>query len=486
MQSEEMDNRIREAAENHHPAYNENAWPDMEKLLDKHLPQQKNDRRRYVFFLLLFLLAGSGAWLVISKPWKKKPVAVLTDTKAGGKQAVAPAATKAVDAGTGNSTTPGIETPATNAIPGTAATATPAGDVTGIDNNKDISNNTTTAVPVTAASNKEQHSRTQPQTQRKDIQDSQLEMLTTAGNKKKKAASKSAPIKETPADLPATVATALQPDQPVNKSTPPAAKTSDAKNETIAATGSNNDKRGSEVPATTIATAGETAAVPANPEKKTDASKENTTAKTKKQPGKKGNSLAITFSAGPDVSMIRFDKAGKMQTILGAGLSYTFRNKLTISTGVYTARKIYTAAPSDYKFAYTPPNYNYMTKIDGNCKVLAIPVNISMSFGKSKKGNWYAGTGLTSLLMKTEKYDYEYQYPSGSSYTYTSNHSNENKHLFSILNISGGYRRNLNKSVFIAAEPYLQLPLNSGVGAGKVKMNSTGILFTIGVKPFNR
>ena len=42
--------RIKEAAEQHHPAYDENAWQKMEKLLNQHLPQRKDDRRKVFFF----------------------------------------------------------------------------------------------------------------------------------------------------------------------------------------------------------------------------------------------------------------------------------------------------------------------------------------------------------------------------------------------------------------------------------------------------
>jgi len=37
----------------------------------------------------------------------------------------------------------------------------------------------------------------------------------------------------------------------------------------------------------------------------------------------------------------------------------------------------------------------------------------------------------------------------------------------------------------LTAEPYLKLPLG-GVGYGKVKLNSTGILFSVSVKPFEQ
>ena len=55
MQSEDFDKKIKEAAEHHHPAYDEKAWDKMEKKLDKHMPTEKDDRRRVFFFLLLFL-----------------------------------------------------------------------------------------------------------------------------------------------------------------------------------------------------------------------------------------------------------------------------------------------------------------------------------------------------------------------------------------------------------------------------------------------
>ena len=74
MPFEDFDKKIKEAADQHHPAYDEKAWRKMEKLLDEHLPQQKDDRRRILFFLLGFLLLGGGLYVAISKPWNKKPV----------------------------------------------------------------------------------------------------------------------------------------------------------------------------------------------------------------------------------------------------------------------------------------------------------------------------------------------------------------------------------------------------------------------------
>src|SRR6476646_2276598 len=64
---DKFDKKIKEAAEQHHPAYDENAWRKMENLLNQHLPRGKNRRR---FFLLAFtvLLVGGGAFILLSNP----------------------------------------------------------------------------------------------------------------------------------------------------------------------------------------------------------------------------------------------------------------------------------------------------------------------------------------------------------------------------------------------------------------------------------
>src|SRR5437764_361092 len=68
-----FDKKIKEAAEQHHPAYDESAWKKMESLLNLHLPQQKKDRRRIFLVLFTFLAVGGGAFFMVSKPHAGKP-----------------------------------------------------------------------------------------------------------------------------------------------------------------------------------------------------------------------------------------------------------------------------------------------------------------------------------------------------------------------------------------------------------------------------
>jgi hypothetical protein len=85
--------------------------------------------------------------------------------------------------------------------------------------------------------------------------------------------------------------------------------------------------------------------------------------------------------------------------------------------------------------------------------------------------------------MKRETYNYISKLPSGQTTNREVTYNNKNKHYFSVFTLSAGYQRNLSRSVSVAAEPYLKIPVN-GIGFGKMQLNSAGILFSLQVKPF--
>ncbi|HMU72724.1 MAG TPA: hypothetical protein PKD93_08280, partial [Ferruginibacter sp.] len=175
-------------------------------------------------------------------------------------------------------------------------------------------------------------------------------------------------------------------------------------------------------------------------------------------------------------------KLGKATLLYGAGLSYTFaRQKLTVRTGFYMSKKIYDAAPDQY---HTPGgNYPNLYNVAADCKIYEIPIGLSYNFGARGKHNWFGFAGISSYLMKTEKYDYQYKTPSGYTYNYKHKVTNENNHYFSVVTLSAGYQYQLSRRVSLQAEPYVKIPLG-GVGVGKVKLNSGGILFTATIRPF--
>ena len=204
---------------------------------------------------------------------------------------------------------------------------------------------------------------------------------------------------------------------------------------------------------------------------------------SKKGPGSK-NGLSFFVSAGPDVSKAQNSKTGQVTMSWGLGVAYTL-NRLTLKTGVFSANKIYWAGPDDYKLSYTPPPNLKFMGADANCRVIEIPVKLSYSFAVKDRSNWFAGAGLSSYLMKREDYSYEFKSNTGNSYYHSYETKNENKHYFSVLNLSGGYSYQLSHTISLSAEPYLEVPL-TGIGAGKVHLNSGGVLFTVGVSPFRK
>ena len=152
-------------------------------------------------------------------------------------------------------------------------------------------------------------------------------------------------------------------------------------------------------------------------------------------------------------------------------------------TGFYVAKKIYSVDEDEYHVPQGSTWNNYLQSVDANCKVYEVPLVLSYNFGKTKNHSWFASAGLSSYFMKRESYVYYYKNPLGVTYSNPWTVTNQNKHYFSVLDISGGYEYSINKRFSIIAEPYVKLPL-SGIGLGKIKLNSAGVLFTVAVKPF--
>ena len=110
---------------------------------------------------------------------------------------------------------------------------------------------------------------------------------------------------------------------------------------------------------------------------------------------------------------------------------------------------------------------------------------MSYNFSRTPKKEWFVSAGLSTYLMKKEEYNYFFKYTAtGPTHNRKMIYENDNNHFFSVVTLSGGYKRNLSKRVFVSAEPYLKLPV-SGIGYGKVKLNSGGIQFSVGLRPFN-
>jgi hypothetical protein len=121
--------------------------------------------------------------------------------------------------------------------------------------------------------------------------------------------------------------------------------------------------------------------------------------------------------------------------------------------------------------------------VEANCRVYEIPVSFGYHFASRKNHSWFASASLSSYLMKRETYNYTYKTSAwGSVQQREWNLYNRNKHMFSVLGLSGGYQRKITERISFIAEPYLRVPLQ-GVGYGKVNLNSAGVLFSMAIQP---
>jgi hypothetical protein len=461
MQSEEFDKKIREAASHHHPAYDEKAWNKMEKLLDKHLPQEKKDRRRFIFFLLFFLLLGGSTLLFIGNPGKNKkpdntadnnkPVFMHTDSvinkplKNPGSEIVLPSGQDTNEKVEKGFKKYEISAPSESAKRNTRKTH----HLSGIKKENSAPSN----IAVRRKNNKVPNS-----TEDRFYKNGEVII----------------PVKD---ELPITHTNKKPSDKRESVKVESEKEDNENKNITITVNQSMPIKQSKEddtIQSLVLDNNSNTLTVNGGGKEKTG-----------KIQNRKMNFFFISFSFSPDVSFTAKGQPGTMKVLGGVGVGYTFTNRVTLRTGFYSGRKVYSAAPD----AYNPPAifwnyYPFLEKVNADCKVYEIPLSLSYNFGKPSSRQWFVAGGISSLIMKKEEYYYTYKYtPAGSTHYKEWTVENKNKHYFSVATISGGIQQNIGKSISLTAEPYVKIPL-AGVGYGKVKLFSTGIQFTIAAKPF--
>ncbi|MGN6533392.1 MAG: hypothetical protein ACTHK0_16740 [Ginsengibacter sp.] len=442
MLDEENDKRIKEAADHYHPEYDDTAWQKMDQLLNEHLPPEK-ERKRFLFLLPLVLFIGCLLLLIgiyhsknnktgssqndLIKNKTEKPI--VTNARKNSEIIATPTFIENKKNAAITNEKKGIEKNNTTPVQEKSVTGSPVSSSVNDKNENTIAddspnkqNDQINQHSVEKTNNSPGINHEENSVSNNSIHENKSNVLTSDVKKNNADKEKSTPQKE-------------------------------------------NFEQNNLVKTEKVASQ--------NPSKKTN-----------KTTGHFARNFGISLSAGPDISAVHANKIGKVTLAYGAGFSYAISKKLNLRTGFYLSKKIYSVDGDDYKIPTgSLGNYEYLENVDANCKVYEIPVRIDYSFRKTKNHNWFISGGLSSYLMKRETYDYYYKTPAGEMYNKDWSISNKNKHFFSVLDVSGGYQYSLNKQFSIIAEPYINVPL-TGIGAGKVKLNSGGILFTIKAKPF--
>jgi len=431
MWDDEINKKIKDAADQYHPAYDENAWDKMKLLLDQHLPVENKRKRKYFLIPLIALLLGGSFFIIY---YMQTNFAAKNSQKTETKNNVS--ATKL----------PQQKSPATVVL-SSSTTAKPKTTLNSVSplTTKNFNNQLKNSNNKISVNKQGKTNTIVTQGAVEKVTDVQNNTAENSKTNQQQDIAKENTVSE-------TVTTIVNNPNPDIKEEIAKAKKDSANTKEVAKT---------------------------KDAKESDAKKKST--KTSKS---FRNNFAIDFSAGPDVSIVGLNNTGRIAINYGVGFSYALSGRFTLRTGFYISDKIYSANKDEYHVPSAgSANIAYLYNINANCKVYEIPVTVSYNFGKVKNHQWFASAGLSSYLMKKESYNYYYKYPNGYEDSKLWSISNQNQHYFSVLDLSAGYEYSFSKRASLLAEPYLKMPL-SGIGAGKVKLNSGGILFTFTLKPF--
>lgn len=198
----------------------------------------------------------------------------------------------------------------------------------------------------------------------------------------------------------------------------------------------------------------------------------------KKQSSSTFRPFEIGIIAGSDFSNVKFKGGDKPGYNFGISLGYNLNARWQVNTGLIYTTKRYFAKGSDYKPLHDYwTNYVVMDYISGECSMWEIPILIRYQLTTGNRGKWFASTGLSSYLMKREKYEYYYTQNGVYQNRYRDYPSDE-KYFLGIIHLSAGYEKKISDRFSLQLEPYIKMPLK-GVGFGRMQLNSLGTNFSL-------
>jgi hypothetical protein len=196
----------------------------------------------------------------------------------------------------------------------------------------------------------------------------------------------------------------------------------------------------------------------------------------KKKEESAGSQWFLKLPVSPDFTSINYYKPGKTGLNIGLLVEYIPGKHLAFSTGAIWSRKLYSTDDPGTSYS-SGPYTSKVSFLDGDCRVLDIPVNVTYYLPLRTRMTFFATAGLSSYIMLKEKYTYTVT-ANNRDYYYSEDFTRKNNEWFSMLNLSIGIQRQIGQRFWLQAEPFLKAPL-SGIGEGKVDLVSMGAFFTL-------
>jgi len=477
------------AGENYTPPGNPN-WDALKQTLDKELPQEKDKRRRGLFWFFLLpamFIAGAGYWFTRPAGNPKAPVAVTSKA-------------------TSSETTPSSNPKTTDALtPGAAANIHPderpllpaPRSTNSANKNATIKNaNNTNDAKKTKYVNKNDVSTTTKRLADRKVTDIAYQPSRAAGNNEKQSISGPVAKKRNTnknanntnkANNGITDKTSLARNNRPGSNQPPVNTGNDKTGDII---DQDNDKAtGKDQVVVTQKEAPPVTTAPGSalpPPADTAANKpavKPVTAKTDSTPPppakkKSEKAFSIGVTGGVDMSTVKFEYSSKAGYNIGVLAGYQFDKHWSVYTGaIYTKKNYKLEGDSYHSPAGTwPANYK-IDEVDGNCSMWELPIIGHYTFNSGTSSRFFVGAGISSYLMNREFYSYTYKW-AGVTSTRDWTNDKSSQFWFSVLDFSVGLEKPLGRHIIGQVEPYAKLPL-SGLGTGKIMLSSFGVNVTL-------
>ena len=191
-------------------------------------------------------------------------------------------------------------------------------------------------------------------------------------------------------------------------------------------------------------------------------------------------------AAGRNATNLRKFDTANVGTVFGGEIGYHLNSTFSIQAGIHAGKKIYSAGLEDYKgkpgSRWRDPTVR-IKKVDADCYILDFPLSVRADLLHNRHHALFATAGLSSFVTTREEYHYHYNY--GTMYRYDSGVYKGNVDWFTSAYFSIGFEQRVFKTFYLQAEPYAKLPL-SGIGEGKVKLYSLGIQLGLKYQPLKR
>lgn len=190
--------------------------------------------------------------------------------------------------------------------------------------------------------------------------------------------------------------------------------------------------------------------------------------------------FSLSLVIAPDFSTVgslsNFDSPGYK---LGAVFGYRWNRNFGFGAGIIYSQVNYSANGSEYHPSDGPWTYGIAPqKALANCAILVLPIHFKYDFIHLGSSRLYMTAGISSYIMLNEAYHFNYARKNESELVQSLNLQTGTGYWMSNVTLSLGYEVDLNSTISIGFEPYLNIPIRR-VGWGNVKLYSVGSFITL-------